>query len=333
MERLYEGASGERDIGQAAIVAAEALDLPVRAGIAGNKLAARIAANMPDTPKVVAAGDEARFLAPLPLTHLHLDRRLVDTLRRWGVRTLGEFARLPADRTASRLGPAGANAHRAARGVDASPLAPYHPPPTFTEGMELEWPVVTVEPLLYALRQSLERTRKRLEREDLACALLELELGLEPEGAEHRRVRLPSPTRNVDALLALTRLELESNPPRAAVVAFITITHPDRPRRGQLTLFGAPDINPDKLAGTLAHIAARIGPERMGSPQHRRRPPPGTPSNRVLQSASRPKNAAAATSGTGAARRQGPPTSGADRGDHGGKFGIRNSEFGITIAG
>ena len=267
MGRLFEGPSGERDMGQAAIISAESLDLPVRVGIAGNKLAARIAARMPDSPKVVPAGEEARFLAPLPLTHLPLDRRLLDTLRRWGIRTLSDFARLPADRTASRLGPAGASAHRAARGVDSSPLAPYHPPPTFHEGMELEWPVVTVEPLLYALRQSLERTRKRLEREDLACALLEIELGLEPEGAEHRRIRLPSPTRDVDALLALTRLELESKHPRAPVVSFISITHPDRPRRGQLTLFGAPEIHPDKLAGTLAHLAARIGPERVGSPR------------------------------------------------------------------
>jgi protein ImuB len=267
MERLFEGESGERDMGQAAIVAAENLDLPVRVGIAGNKLASRIAARMPDSPKIIAAGEETRFLAPLPLVHLHLDRRLMDTLRRWGVRTLGDFARLPADRTASRLGPAGASAHRAARGIDSSPLAPYHPPPTFHEGMELEWPVVTVDPLLYALRQSLERTRKRLEREDLACALLELELGLEPEGAEHRRIRLPAPTRDIDALLALTRLELESKPPRAAVISFISITHPDRPRRGQLTLFGAPEIHPDKLAGTLAHLAARIGPERVGSPR------------------------------------------------------------------
>jgi protein ImuB len=71
----------------------------------------------------------------------------------------------------------------------------------------------------------------------------------------------------VDALLALTRLELESKPPRAAVISFISITHPDRPRRGQLTLFGAPEIHPDKLAGTLAHLAARIGPERVGSPR------------------------------------------------------------------
>ena len=267
MDRLYGGPSGEHEMGQAAIIAADTLDLPVRVGIASNKLAARVAARMPDSPKVVPAGEEARFLAPLPLDHLSLDRRVMDTLRRWGLHTLGEFARLPADRTASRLGPTGAAAHRAARGIDASPLAPYHPPSTLNEGMELEWPVITVDPLLYALRQSLERTRKRLEREDLACALLELELGLEPEGAEHRRIRLPAPTRDVDALLALTRLELESNPPRAAVISFIAVTHPDRPRRGQLGLFGAPDIHPDKLAGTLAHLAARIGPERVGSPR------------------------------------------------------------------
>ncbi len=267
MERLFDGEDGERDLGQAAIIVAEALDLPVRVGIAANKLAARLAARMPNSPKVVPAGNEARFLAPLPLAHLALDRRLMNTLHRWGVRTLGDFARLPADRTASRLGPAGAAAHRAARGVDSEPLSPFHQPPTLHEGMELEWPVVTIEPLLYALRQSLERTRKRLEREDLACALLELELGLEPEGAEHRTIRLPAPTRDVDALLALTRLELESNPPRAAVVAFLTIAHPDRPRRGQLTLFGAPEISPDALAGSLARLAARLGPDRVGSPR------------------------------------------------------------------
>jgi protein ImuB len=267
MERLYGGPTGEHDMGQAAITAAAALGLPVRAGIAGTKLAARLAARLPDTPRVVPAGGEAVFLAPLPLGALALDQRLEGTLRRWGVSSLGDLARLPADRTASRLGLAGAAAHRAARGLDASPLVPHHPPPVFQEGMELEWPVVTVEPLLYALRQSLARTHTRLEREDRAWTLLELELGLEPEGAEHRRIRLPAPTRDLDALSALIRLELEARPPRAPVVSFITLSHPDRPRRGQLSLFGAPEIHPDALAATLARLAARLGPDRVGSPR------------------------------------------------------------------
>jgi len=264
MHRLYDG---ERDLGQAAEVTANAMDLPIRVGVAANKLAARIAARQPGSPTVVPAGGEVAFLAALPLRHLRLERRLAETLGRWGVTTLGDLARLPADRVASRLGPAGAAAHQSARGIDPQPLVPHQPSPTLTEGMELEWPVVTVDPLLAAIRQLLERIRCRLEAHDLACALLELELCLEPEGSDRRTIRLPAPTRDVDALVALIRLELDAHPPGAAVAAFGCFVHPDRPRRGQLTLFGAPEIHPEKLAATMARIAGRIGPDRVGAPQ------------------------------------------------------------------
>ena len=267
MERLYPGATGARDLGQAAAVAAESLDLPLRVGVAGTKLAARVAARLPSSPTVVPPGDERRFLAPLPLRHLELDRRLLATLARWGLSSVGDLARLPADRVASRLGEAGARAHQAACGVDPRPLVPHHPPPTLGEGMELEWPVVTIDPLLAAVGQSLERARRRLERQELACAELGLELELEPDGADHRTIRLPAPTRDTGALLALVRLEIEARPPRGPVVAFTCRLQPDRPRRGQLTLFGAPEIHPDRLAATLARLTARLGPDRVGSPR------------------------------------------------------------------
>ena len=264
MHRLYDG---ERDLGQAAEVTATSMDLPIRVGIAANKLAARIAARQPGSPTVVPPGGETAFLAALPLRHLRLERRLAETLGRWGVTTLGGLARLPADRVASRLGPAGAAAHQSARGIDPQPLVPHQPAPTLTEGMEFEWPVVTVDPLLAAIRQLLDRIRRRLETHDLACALLEFELGLEPEGSDRRTIRLPAPTRDVDALVALIRLELDAHPPGAAVAAFACFVHPNRPRRGQLTLFGAPEIHPEKLAATMARIAGRIGPDRIGAPR------------------------------------------------------------------
>jgi hypothetical protein len=96
---------------------------------------------------------------------------------------------------------------------------------------------------------------------------MDLELGLEPQGSDRRTIRLPAPTCDVEALLALIRLELEARPPRAPVAAFVCIGHPDRPRRGQLTLFGPPDIHPDKLATTIARLQARLGPDRVGSPR------------------------------------------------------------------
>ncbi len=267
MEQLFPGPDGEQHLGDAIQRAAEALHLPLRVGIAGTKLAAQVAAGLSGTPAVVPEDGERTFLAPLPLDALSLEPRLVDTLRRWGVATVGALAALPADEVASRLGRDGADAHRAARGLDPRPLVPCQPSPTLSEGMELEWPVVTVEPLLHAVRAALERLDARLARHDLACTLLELELGLEPEGHDRRAIRLPAPVRDVGALVDLVRLEVEARPPRAPVAAFACVVHPDRRRLGQLTLFGPAELSPQALATTLARLAARLGPDRVGSPR------------------------------------------------------------------
>ena len=70
METLFDN---EDEIGRLAMLSAESLGLFARAGIASNKLGARIAAHTPASPTVIPPGREAAFLAPLPLHHLGLD--------------------------------------------------------------------------------------------------------------------------------------------------------------------------------------------------------------------------------------------------------------------
>ncbi len=267
MDALFPGPGGEIEIGRTAMLAAEALSLVVRVGIAAAKLPARIAAADPASPTVIPPGGEAEFLASLPLERLGLSPRLRTTLERWGVRRAGELAALPADRVTARLGSEGEAAHRMAQGEDPEPLSPRHPPPTLIEGLELEWAVVTLEPLMAAIRPCLRRIARRLAHQDLGCRLLELELLLEPEGVDRRPIRLPAPARDVEALSTLIRLNIEARPPEAPVAGFRCIVHPDRPRIGQLTLFGPPEIEPDRLAVTLARLAALLGPDRVGSPR------------------------------------------------------------------
>jgi len=113
----------------------------------------------------------------------------------------------------------------------------------------------------------LERLAERLDYQQLACCLLELELSLEPDGYDSHSIRLPAPTREVDTLVSLVRLELESHSPPAPVSALVCAAHPALPRRAQLTLFGPAELHPDQLATTLARIAARIGADRVGSPR------------------------------------------------------------------
>jgi len=275
LERHLRSAAGDgpwqQALGRGLMAAAEAAGLPARAGVAGSKLAARVAADQAGSPTVVSAGGEAEFLAPLPLAHLTpdlaLDPKLAETLERWGLRTAGDLARLPAAEVASRLGAAGEALHAVARGEDPRPLVPSVPPPAFREGMTLEWPIVTLEPFLFVGRAALERLTVRLAARGLACARLEVALRLEPDGLHERSIRLPAPTRDVKTLLTLVRLDLEGHPPGAPVAAFTLVAHPDRAQEAQLSLFGPEALSPDRLATTLARLFALLGPNRVGAPQ------------------------------------------------------------------
>ncbi len=254
-------------LGQRLIAAVEGAGLPARVGIAGSKLAARVASSLPDSPKIVPEGDEAKFLAPLPLDRLAPEMEIGARLAQWGIGSIGELARLPEGEVASRLGELGRELHATARGFDPRPLEPRVPALLLSEGMDLEWPLVTLEPFLFVGHAALERLVARLESQALACTRLEVTLKLDPEGVDARGISLPAPTRDVKTLLTLLRLELEARPPGAAVAGFSFSAHPDKPRRAQLSLFGPAALSPDRLATTIARLASLLGADRVGSPR------------------------------------------------------------------
>jgi protein ImuB len=271
LERLYRDAGGpreaERALGEELARRLTAEGLPARVGVAASKLAARVAAGLPDSPVVVEDGEEAGFLAPLPLHRLSPDAELAATLSRWGIGSIGELARLPENEVASRLGDAGRRLHEIARGLDPRPLIARPPSPVFREGLTLEWPVINLEPFLFLARGALDRVCRRLEQRGLGCKRIEMSLRLEPDGFHQRSIELPSPTRDTKTLLTLLRLDLEAHPPGAPVVGFQLAAHPDAPKLAQLSLLGPASLSPDRLAETLARLFALLGPGRVGSPR------------------------------------------------------------------
>jgi protein ImuB len=265
--RGEEGGSHERQLALAALAAMRSESLPGQVGIASSKLAARVAAEQTRSPVIVGDGEEPAFLAPLPLARLSADADAVSTLQKWGITSIGELARLPEGEVATRLGEAGRALHWAARGIDPTPLIPRQPPPLFREGSDLEWPIVSIEPFLFVANAALDRIVRRMENHGYSCRRLELVLRLEPDGFDTRSIELPAPTRDVKTMLALVRLDLEERQPGGAIGGFHLIAWPDRPRRGQLSLFGPPAMSPDRLAATVARIASIVGRERIGSPR------------------------------------------------------------------
>jgi protein ImuB len=254
----------EHNLAQAAMRSVERIGMPTRVGIAASKLAARVAAELPHSPTIVLAGKESEFLAPLPLSRLSPQLEAAEMLTRWGIRSIGDLAGLPEGEIAARLGELGRDLHWSARGLDPRPLVPRALPLEFREAMDLEWPLVTIEPFVFVANAALDRLSARMEMHGLACKRLELTLRLEPDGYHSRAIELPAPTRDVKTLLTLAKLDLEATPPGAPIAGFTFVAHPDRPRRAQLSLFGPLALSPDKLATTVARLVALVGAERVG---------------------------------------------------------------------
>ncbi len=106
------------------------LELTASVGVATTKLVAKVASDLekPDGLVVVAAGTEAEFLAPLPISRLWgVGAKTAAALTEFGVRTIGDLAALPDDILARRFGKQGPVLAQRARGVDPSPVSAADP--------------------------------------------------------------------------------------------------------------------------------------------------------------------------------------------------------------
>jgi len=232
--------------------------------IAGNPDAAIHAARLRGIT-VIEAGREAEALARLPLNLLGGSAETAELLDLWGIRSFGEFAKLPPLGVAARLGDEGVYLQSLARGEGRRQLRPIEDALRFEEVMELEYPVELLEPLSFILGRLLNEVCRRLGARSLATNEIRLRLTLE-NAPEHLTVlRLPVPMLDAAAFLKMLLLELNGRPPAAAVLKAALVAEQVRPRRTQQGLFVAMSPEPEKLELTIARIRHLTGPDKVGT--------------------------------------------------------------------
>jgi DNA polymerase-4 len=146
-------------------------------GVASNWLVAQLASTGAggDAVTVVETGQERSFLDPLPFTLLpDVDARLALTFSVLGLRTIGQFAALPATAVEQRFGAAGKKLHRYARGIDARPVSPPPPKPAVTARYECE--EGSLEEASAALHRLAETCADELQHRHLMGKLVTLKL-------------------------------------------------------------------------------------------------------------------------------------------------------------
>jgi nucleotidyltransferase/DNA polymerase involved in DNA repair len=198
---------------------------------------------------------------------LNRHERLLGTLERWGIRTLGDLAALPSSQLAARLGADGPIWQRIARGEDEEPLVPCGPEERFEEHLELEWPIDALEPLSFVLGRVLDPLCAHLERRDRAAATLIIELRLVSRETFTRRLQLPAPVRDPRVLRTLALLDLDVHPPRTGIDAVTVRIEPTPGRVLQYSLLERARPAPEQVSTLLARLTALMGQDRCGSPQ------------------------------------------------------------------
>lgn len=258
--------------------------------VAANPDAAILAARGFSGVTVIAEGKEAEQLGSLPVQVLFAGNddaecaSLLETFERWGVRHLRELVALPEVELSARLGQRGLYWQKLACGATFRTLVPVEPPLVFEESVELEHPLVLLEPLAFLLSRMLEQLCARLEARALATQELRLELELangwhcEEESGElaaslraglrpslfQRSLRLPVPLLDSKTFLKVLQLDLKAHPPGAPILKIHLAAEPAPPRPAQSGLFVPPSPEPEKLELTLARIAGIVGEEKAG---------------------------------------------------------------------
>lgn len=218
-------------------------------------------------------------------------QKFLNIFDRWGIRTLRSLAGLSELAISERLGQKGVHLHRLARGATSRTLVPFDPPLTFEEAVELEHPIVLLEPLAFILNRLLEQVCARLSSRALATQEVRVTFELDPGFEEHsaesyqssaslaenrqlgirnsklftRTLRLPVPMLDAKIFLKLLQLDLRANPPGAPISKIWVTAEPARLRPGQAGLFIPPSPEPEKLELTMARISGIVGEGNVGS--------------------------------------------------------------------
>lgn len=251
------------------------LNKSVSVAIAANPDAAIHAATQLQGITFVSAGEELSCLGEFPIHQLdyslvNLEEKVAaeifETLRLWGIHTFGDFAALPVPGIAERLGQAGVRLQQLAAGKTERRLKLKQSAPVFANSLELDHPVVELEPLSFIFARLLHQLCAALNSYALATNELQVQLQLEDQTVHERRLSLPYPMRDHKVFLKLLLLDTEMHPPAAAVKTVSIACEPVKPRVLQSGLFVPLAPAPDKLELTLARLAKLVGEENIGSP-------------------------------------------------------------------
>ncbi|MDQ4149490.1 MAG: DNA polymerase Y family protein, partial [Actinomycetota bacterium] len=224
-------------------------------------------------PVVAPPGEARRFLAPLSVSSLNRPE-LSDLLVRLGIRTLGQFADLPAADVLARFGNDGLRAHRQAEGLDEHVFRPRPHQPALELVEELDPPAQQADVAVFAGKGLADELALRLDAEGLACNKLIIEAVTKDGQTLSRTWRLDGGFSS-GAILQRVRWQLEGwlsraeeGTPTGGLTKLTLIPEEVVAGRGvQLSFWGGQTEPGHRAVRGIARIQGLMGPESVVVPE------------------------------------------------------------------
>ncbi len=166
-------------------------------GVAANKLVAKVASDhdKPGGLTVVRPGEEAAFLAPLPVRVLWgIGPVTAERLAGMGITTVGELARAAEEDLRARFGGQGADMASRARGVDDRPVVTEHERKSVSQERTFSRDLADVEALKRQLWRLSQGVAQHLEGVEMAAGTIAIKLRYADFTTLTRQMSLPVPT-------------------------------------------------------------------------------------------------------------------------------------------
>lgn len=235
--------------------------LVVSVGVATNKLCAKVASDLrkPDALVVVPPGEEAAFLAPLPIRRLWgVGPQAQAALADYGVTTIGQLATLSPHTLHRRFGRHGHDLGARASGVDQSPVEPFHAPKSIGHEHTFMTDTADARRLESTLLDLAESVGGRLRRHRLVAGAVQLKLRYEGFETLTRQAPLASQTDEAEPLYHTTLGLLRRTLTAGRGVRLIGLTAIALSDAQQLTLFDGPRRHA-RLTRSIDAVRERFG--------------------------------------------------------------------------
>ena len=250
--------------------------LPCSIGVASNKLVAKIATEQakPNNIRIVPAGDEAQFLAPLPVRALWgVGPKTAEILKGLHIETIGQIAEARSDDLAYRLGKNGADdLLRRARGIDDSPVEEEHVARQISQETTFAKDVAEVKYLRATLLELSEGVGRHLRENNLSARTIALKLRYGDFSTFTRQTTLPQPTDLDQAIFVQAWSLFEHHWTKRPIRLIGVAARQLSPAARQLDLFEQRDDRAERLTRTVDDIRHKYGTESLKRGSTLRRP-------------------------------------------------------------